>query len=115
MPKKHKFYYCSKLWTQLPSLQALVKHKYGAILNCKISIKFSGANDLRLLSCTFKPAGGHTNMGLMTAGMAFLELKVLHYATALNTHIVLQISMARFYMQTQFLNQLCTLHTVSVV
>ena len=61
--------YCfAKTYSCLLCYQALVKHKYGAILNCKISIKFSGAEDLRLLSCTFKLAGEHTNMGLMTAG-----------------------------------------------
>ncbi len=47
-----------------------LKHKYGAIVTCKVSIKFSGAEDLRLLSCTITFAGENTKMGLMTAGDA---------------------------------------------
>ena len=45
-----------------------MKHKYGAVLNCKVSIKFSGAEDLRLLTCTFTLAGDNARMGLITAG-----------------------------------------------
>ena len=45
-----------------------VKHKYGAIIVCKVSVKFSGAEDLRLLSCTFTFAGEHARTGLMTSG-----------------------------------------------
>ena len=47
-----------------------LKHKYGAVVRCKVSIKFSGAEDLRLLSCTITFAGENTKMGLMTAGDA---------------------------------------------
>jgi len=45
-----------------------LKHKYGAIVTCKVSIKFSGAEDLRLLSCTFTLTGENARAGLMTAG-----------------------------------------------
>ena len=47
-----------------------VKHKYGAVVLCKVSVKFSGAEDLRLLSCTFTFTGGNSRAGLMTAGNA---------------------------------------------
>ncbi len=47
-----------------------VKHKYGAVVLCKVSVKFSGAEDLRLLSCTFTLTGENARAGLMTAGNA---------------------------------------------
>ncbi|DBA94392.1 TPA: hypothetical protein ACH3X1_001997 [Trebouxia sp. C0004] len=47
-----------------------MKHKYGATVMCKISIKFSGAEDLRLLSCTITFAGENARMGLMTADVS---------------------------------------------
>ena len=62
--------------------QALIKHKYGAVVLCKVSVKFSGAEDLRLLSCTFTFAGANAKMGLLTAGMPCskhrIELNVCH-------------------------------------
>lgn len=57
--------------------QVLVKHKYGAVLNCKVSIKFSGAEDLRLLSCTFALAGDNARMGLITAGESWSRCQQL--------------------------------------
>ena len=49
-----------------------VKHKYGAVVTCKVSVRFSGAEDLRLLCCTFTFAGENAGMGLITAGMLSL-------------------------------------------
>ena len=48
--------------------QVAIKHKYGATVTCRVSVKFSGAEELRLLSCTFTLAGDHAKMGLLTAG-----------------------------------------------
>ena len=52
-----------------------IKHKYGAVVTCRVSVKFSGAEELRLLSCTFTLAGDNAKMGLLTAG-------ALHFAKA---------------------------------
>ncbi len=48
--------------------KAPVKHKYGAVVTCKVSTKFGGAEDLRLLTCTFTLAGENARVGLMTTG-----------------------------------------------
>lgn len=50
-------------------LQVPIKHKYGAIVTCKIAVRFSGAEDLRLLSCTFTFSGKNAKMGLLAAGL----------------------------------------------
>ena len=50
--------------------QVPIKHKYGAIVTRNVSITFSGAEELRLLSCAFTFAGANAKMGLLTAGMS---------------------------------------------
>ena len=60
----------AKTSTAFLCLQAPVKHKYGAVVLCKVSVKFSGAEDLRLLSYTFTLTGENARAGLMTAGNA---------------------------------------------
>ena len=61
-----------------------IKHKYGAIVTCKVSVRFSGAEELRLLSCTFAFAGDNAKMGLLTAGICgFAEELVAYLACML--------------------------------
>ncbi len=78
-----------------------VKHKYGAVVLCKVLVKFSGAEDLRLLSCTFTLTGENAKAGLMTAGnvepillMHFMP-DAAHIKTT-NILLLLQISMGKF-------------------
>ena len=60
----------AKTSTAFLCVQVPVKHKYGAVVLCKVSVKFSGAEDLRLLSYTFTLTGENARAGLMTAGNA---------------------------------------------
>lgn len=78
-----------------------VKHKYGAVVLCKVLVKFSGAEGLRLLSCTFTLTGENARAGLMTAGDAE-PILLMHLmpdaAYTKNTEVLLllQISMGKF-------------------
>lgn len=55
-------------------------------------MKFSGAEELRLLSCTFTLAGDNAKMGLLTAGaLNFAEGCRLVWLALLLTYFVLQM------------------------
>ena len=78
-----------------------VKHKYGAVVLCKVLVKFSGAEGLRLLSCTFTLTGENARAGLMTAGNVepILLMHFMPDAAHIKTTdmlLLLQISMGKF-------------------